>query len=79
MLLREHESCLELEDLRHAGDPLEAMFLGGLTDAQHQAAKVILDYDNGVIVAPPGFGKTVLGTYLIAQRKCSTLSIFTSG
>ena len=73
MLLREHESCLELEDLRHAGDPLEAMFLGRLTDAQHQAAKVILDYDNGVIVAPPGFGKTVLGTYLIAQRKCSTL------
>jgi len=73
MLLREHESCLELEDLRHAGDPLEAMFLGRLTDAQHQAAKAILDYDNGVIVAPPGFGKTVLGTYLIAQRKCSTL------
>jgi hypothetical protein len=73
MLLREHESCLELEDLRHAGDPLEAMFLGQLTDAQHQAAKAILEYDNGVIVAPPGFGKTVLGTYLIAQRKCSTL------
>ena len=24
-------------------------------------------------MAPPGFGKTVLGTYLIAQRKCNTL------
>jgi len=73
MLLREHESCLELEDLRHTGDPLEARFLGQLTDAQHQAAKVILEHENGVMVAPPGFGKTVLGTYLIAQRKCSTL------
>jgi superfamily II DNA or RNA helicase len=30
-------------------------------------------HDNGMIVAPPGFGKTVLGTYLIAERKCSTL------
>jgi superfamily II DNA or RNA helicase len=31
------------------------------------------EQDNGIIVAPPGFGKTVLGTYLIAERKCSTL------
>jgi len=33
----------------------------------------ILKHEIGVIVAPPGFGKTVLGTYLIAARKCSTL------
>jgi len=26
-----------------------------------------------VFVAPPGIGKAVLGTYLIAQRTCNTL------
>jgi superfamily II DNA or RNA helicase len=73
MLLQEHKSRLELEDLRHSGDPIEVTFLGELTDAQREAAKAVLEHDNAVIVAPPGFGKSVLGTYLIAHRKCSTL------
>ena len=73
MLLQEHESHLELEDLRYAGEPIEATFVGELTEVQHQAAQTMVAHDNGVVVAPPGFGKTVLGTYLIAERKCSTL------
>lgn len=72
-LLQEYKSHLEVEDLRSLGDPVDVSFFGELTDAQHQAAKAILGHDNGVIVAPPGFGKTVLGTYLIAARMCSTL------
>lgn len=76
-LLREYKSCLAIEDLRTSGAPLEAPleahFVGELTDAQRQAANAIAEHDNGVIVAPPGFGKTVLGTYLIAERQCSTL------
>ncbi len=73
LLLKEHKSHLKVEDLRHAGDPIDATFFGELTEAQHKAEKSILEHDNGVVVAPPGFGKTVLGTYLIAQRKCNTL------
>ncbi len=72
-LLQEYKSHLEVEDLRSLGDPVDVSFFGELTDAQHQVAKAILEHDNGVIVAPPGFGKTVLGTYLIAARMCSTL------
>ena len=72
-LLHEYNSQLELEDLRIPGDPVDVSFSGELTEAQHQVTKVILEHNNGVIVAPPGFGKTVLGTYLIAARKCSTL------
>jgi superfamily II DNA or RNA helicase len=72
-LLQENKSHLAVEDLRNLGDPMDASFFGELTNAQHQAVKIILEYDNGVIVAPPGFGKTILGTYLIAARKCSTL------
>jgi superfamily II DNA or RNA helicase len=30
-------------------------------------------HDIGVFVAPPGVGKTVIGTYLVATRACSTL------
>ena len=72
-LLYEHQSNFEMEDKRSSGEPINVSFFGELTDAQCQATKAILKYDNGVIVAPPGFGKTVLGTYLIAERKCSTL------
>lgn len=73
MLLRENNSSLELEDLRNPGDPVDVSFAGELTKVQKQAVNTMLEYDNGVIVAPPGFGKTVLGTYFIAARKCSTL------
>jgi superfamily II DNA or RNA helicase len=72
-LLKQYSSHLKCEDLRCAGEPIETRFLGELTEAQHQAAQAIITHDNGVVVAPPGFGKTVLGTYLIAKRKCSTL------
>ena len=34
--------------------------------------RVVAD-DIGVFVAPPGVGKTVVGTYLVAARACSTL------
>jgi len=33
----------------------------------------ILENDMGIFVAPPGVGKTVVGTYLVAERRCSTL------
>ncbi len=74
-LLSEHHSTLEIEDLRNPGDAIEVNFSGKLSNAQKQATKTLLEHDNGIIVAPPGFGKTVLGTYLIAERKCSTLVI----
>jgi superfamily II DNA or RNA helicase len=72
-LLRENNSSLELEDLRNPGDIVEVNFSGELTEVQKQAVNAMCTHENGVIVAPPGFGKTVLGTYLISARKCSTL------
>src|SRR5215470_10413730 len=49
------------------------IFRGELTRVQEQAATALLEHDIGVFVAPPGIGKTVLGTYLVAQRARSTL------
>jgi superfamily II DNA or RNA helicase len=72
-LLAEHGITLALEDKRNTGEPSRLQFLGELTAIQKQAAKALLAHDIGVFVAPPGVGKTVVGTYLVAARACSTL------
>jgi superfamily II DNA or RNA helicase len=64
---------LSIDDQRHDGAPFEATFNGELTNVQAEAARALLAHDIGVFVGPPGIGKTVLGTYLVAERARSTL------
>ena len=70
---KEYGIELEIEDQRIAGDRLSIEFRGDLTATQKRAARTMLAHDIGVFVAPPGVGKTVVGTYLVAKRSCSTL------
>ena len=72
-LLREHGVTLTIEDARYGGQELQAKFRGDLTTIQDQAAHALLQHDIGVFVAPPGVGKTVLGTYMTAARGRNTL------
>jgi superfamily II DNA or RNA helicase len=72
-VLREHGSTLIVEDQRCQGKPLNVAFQGQLTAVQKKAARALLREDIGLLVAPPGVGKTVIGTYLIAARSRSTL------
>ncbi len=72
-LLRGAGVQLTVEDRRQAGEPLELRFEGGLTPVQEQAVQALLAHDIGVFVAPPGVGKTVVGTYLVAARARTTL------
>ncbi len=44
-----------------------------LTSIQQAAADALLAHDIGMFIAPPGVGKTVVGTYLVAARGCRTL------
>ena len=44
-----------------------------LYDYQQEAVKNVLTEDNGVLVAPPGAGKTIMGIDIIAQLKQPTL------
>lgn len=72
-ILREHRSVLLVEDQRCGGEPLGVTFDGQLTSIQKKAARAVLREDIGVLVAPPGVGKTVIGAYLIAARARSAL------
>ena len=72
-LLRNNGSRLVLEDKREEGEPLVVSFHGALKEDQEPAADALVDTDIGVLVAPPGMGKTVLGAWLTAARGRSTL------
>jgi superfamily II DNA or RNA helicase len=72
-LLGEHKIALKVEDKRQNGLPTTFSFQGMLSEIQQQAIEQIVQHDIGIFVAPPGSGKTVVGTYLVSERKCSTL------
>jgi hypothetical protein len=62
-----------IDDLRTLGKPLDVEFTQTLREEQYPAAQALLRHDTGVLHATTAFGKTVIGTYLIAQRKVNTL------
>jgi superfamily II DNA or RNA helicase len=65
--------AIEIEDLRTLGAPMPVQFVGTLSDPQREALAALAPHDIGLLVAPPGSGKTVIGIALIAERACSTL------
>lgn len=73
MLLDEAEIPYTLTDKRQTGRPINVSFNGELYTEQAHAAERMLFYENGVLSAATAFGKTVVGAYLIAQRKVNTL------
>lgn len=75
-----HSSNIEYEivDKREKGKPINVSFTGKLRDEQLTAASDLLNYDNGVLNAATAFGKTVVSSYLISQRKVNTLIIMQS-
>src|SRR5207247_9186259 len=58
---------------RHGGNRLRLRFHGAPTPVQKRAAEAVLQHDLGVFVAPPGLGKAVLATHLLAERGRNTL------
>lgn len=72
-LLTRHGIAFGWRDERCSGGPVSLAFQGELTPSQREAGQALLASDAGILVAPPGFGKTVLGAYLASQRRCSTL------
>ena len=63
----------DIEDEREKGRPIRVSFKGDLRLQQDIAAQALLSYDDGILSAATAFGKTVVCSYLIAQRKVNTL------
>lgn len=68
----------EMEDHREKGRPIRVTFQGDLRMQQDLAANRLLAYDQGVLSAATAFGKTVVCSYLISERKVNTLILIQS-
>ena len=72
-MLDEANVRYSIVDKTNPGTLIPVSFNGKLRDDQQKAADAIFEYDTGVLSATTGFGKTVISSYLIAQRKVNTL------
>lgn len=75
---KEAEIEYEIEDCREKGRPIRVSFDGDLRTQQDLAAQRLLTFDHGVLNAATAFGKTVVCSYLISQRKVNTLILLQS-
>ena len=60
-------------DERFEGKRLKIEFNGKLTEHQEMAFKKLSEHDMGVLSATTGFGKTVIGARMIAERQVPSL------
>ena len=74
-LLSKAGATVTYTEERNAGKRIRAQFTGTLNKQQISAAQALLAHDNGILIAPTGFGKTVIAADLIAKRKTSTLIV----
>ena len=69
---------VEVSDQRETGQPIRVSFKGDLRMQQELAAEKLLSHSDGVLSAATAFGKTVVCSYLIAERKVNTLILLQS-
>jgi superfamily II DNA or RNA helicase len=72
-LVEDNGIIIEEIDERYPGSQIQAAFTGTLSEEQVSAAQEILTADTGILSASTAFGKTVVATYIIAERKTNTL------
>ena len=72
-LVAEAGSRLEIHDVRSEPAPLKVTFTGALRKLQAETVEELARHELGVLEAPPGAGKTVMGCALIARHATPTL------
>ena len=75
---KEADIPVDISNQRENGRPIRVKFNGELRLRQDLAAQDILDHDDGILSAATSFGKTVVCSYLIAERKVNTLILLES-
>lgn len=61
------------KDNRFKGKKIKVVFNGKLREEQQIAFDKLIKYDTGILCAPTGFGKTVIGCKLIEEKGVNTL------
>lgn len=74
-LTEKHQVKLGIDDQRYSGQRIDCDFQARLRPQQENVFKNLLRKDEGILVAVPGFGKTVVAAAIIAKRKVNTLII----
>ena len=74
-LLSEYGVAVTRVDKTNHGRKIDVVFKGALREDQAHALEKLLAHDIGVLSGTTAFGKTVVATRLIAERKVNTLII----
>lgn len=72
-LLEQSEVPYHIDEAKQQGRSIRVEFTGTLYPEQKVAANRMLSYDYGILGAATGFGKTVIGAFLVAACKVNTL------
>ncbi|CCK82412.1 predicted helicase, DEAD/H [Desulfobacula toluolica Tol2] len=75
MLCQRHGEDIHIIDDRRTLKPVDFTFYGSLRPLQQPAVENVLSKDFGLLEAGTGAGKTVMGLYLIADRKQPALIV----
>ncbi len=76
--LKDAEIAYQITDERQTGRPLHVSFQGELRPEQKPALAELAKYENGILHAATAFGKTVVCSALIAEKKVNTLILLES-
>ena len=76
--IKEAKAEYEITDERETGQKIDLHFNANLYDEQKTALKALLKENVGILSAGTGFGKTVVASSLIAERKTNTLVLVQS-
>ena len=68
-------SRVDVEDRRTSPASIDVAFTGTLQPQQAAAVAEVVAHDRGVLVAPPGAGKTVMACAVIAHHRTPTLVV----
>ena len=74
-VIAEAGSRLVVQERRPTLSPIDVRLQATLPSGQREALEVLCRHETGVLVAPPGAGKTVLACGVIARRAVPTLVI----
>ena len=76
--IKEADIPFEISDERQCGRHINVTFAGELRQEQKPALEEMMRHDNGILQAATAFGKTVVCSAMIAEKKVNTLIILES-